>query len=90
MPMPGKDKDSPEDGSDRDRSLQADLRRLRSENASLMKENQRLSYEIYQVITVAQGLKAAPVAHHLMFQTQGSGGHNVITAPPLITFSSSV
>ena len=55
MPMPGKDKDS-EDGSDRDRNLQADVKRLRSENANLMKENQRLSYEIYQVINAAQGL----------------------------------
>lgn len=46
MPMQGKDRDS-EDGSDR--NLQADLKRLRSENAILVKENQRLSYEIYQV-----------------------------------------
>ena len=51
MPMQGKDRDSSEDGSDRDRNLQADLKRLRSENASLVKENQRLSYEIYQVTT---------------------------------------
>lgn len=49
MPVQGRDRDPSDDGSERDRSLQADLKRLRSENASLVKENQRLSYEIYQV-----------------------------------------
>ena len=42
MAMPGKDKDLPEDGSDRDRSLQADFKRLSSDDASRMQERQRL------------------------------------------------
>ncbi len=45
LPVQGKD----DEVTDREKVLQTDVKRLRAENTTLIKENQRLSYEIYQV-----------------------------------------
>ncbi|KAK9863522.1 hypothetical protein WJX84_012268 [Apatococcus fuscideae] len=76
MPGAGKEKDGAEDG--RDKSSQTELRRLRLEHTTLLKENQRLSYEIYEVNKVAT-LVASRVAKVLVGARRSSNFNSALT-----------